>query len=124
MAGHGVKRKAYRSFTIHVETRVTRTPAPGSAEPRHRYEHKFTTRADPKSHSGVSEFAKVSVKDTAVTHTFAINYTNLKFDIRDRIRDARGNLYQILKVENVDNADIELRIFCAETGDKHVEAAR
>ena len=115
--------KIHRSTTIQVQERAI-TSTIGSAEPKHAYTTKFTTRADVKSKGGQSEFARVDINGKTVTHTFSIRYTTIPFDVRDRIRNAQGQLFQILRVEDVDLANRELRIHCASQGNENVEAAR
>lgn len=114
----------YRSFSIEVVRRKLLSPAPHSAEPRHTFTRVFVTRANAKTRSGVAEVAQVQINGKRVTHTFAIRYTTIPFDVQDHVRDARGILYAILTVENKDEADRELLIHCAEQGAETVEAAR
>jgi Phage head-tail joining protein len=115
--------KIHRAYTIQVQQREL-IQVPGTAEPKHVYSTLFTTRADVKTKGGQSEFARVDINGKTVTHTFGIRYTTIPFDTRHRLRDARGQLYQILKVEDVDMANRELRIYCASQGNENVEAAR
>ncbi len=107
---------------IEVLTRTILSPAPGTAAPRHDYVVLFTVRAAVKT-AGSSEFAAVEIDGKRVTHTFTIRWTSIPFDIRHRIR-VEGRLYQILKVEDVDFNQTELRIRCAAMGSEDVEAAR
>lgn len=120
----GVGITVYRNFSIEVVTRTLKTSRPGSAEPRHAFTRKFVTRANPKTRGGVAEIAAVEINGKRVTHTFAIRFTTIPFDVQDYVRDARGTLYAILAVENKDEADRELLIHCAEQGAETVEAAR
>jgi hypothetical protein len=112
-----------RNFAIQVERRSLETDAL-SAEPKHTYKAIITTRASVKTRSGLSEFARVEINGKMVTHVFNIRWTSIPFDVRDRIRDATGNLYTILSVDNVDEANREMRINCASQGMEDVEAAR
>ena len=122
MAGKGIT--SSKIFTVFVMRRMLLPSLPGSAEPRHDYTTVLTTRAAVKSRQGATEFAAVDIKGVAVTHTFTIRYTNIRIDVRDRLRDARGQLYQILSVENVDLRDRDMRIHCSNQGLETVEAAR
>ena len=116
--------KIQRNYTIQIVRRKLLPPKPGSAEPRHTYTEVFTTRADVTSRTGASECASVDVNGKAATHTFAIRYTTIPFDIRDRLRTAEGALYQILSVEDKNLANREIRIHCATQGEETTEAAR
>lgn len=118
--------KSSRSYSIQVLRRKLLQPRPGTAEPRHDYEVIFTTRADVTTRSGLSEFAQVSVKGQAVSHTFAIRFTSLidQIDTRCFVRGARGDLYRVLSVDNVGLRDREIKIHCSDQGLETVEAAR
>lgn len=113
-----------RSYTIQVCERHLLPPLPGSAEPRHTHVPIFTTRANVTTRGGASEFAAVDINGRKVTHTFAIRFTTLTPDVRHVVRDARGQLYQILAVENKNNVDREYLLHCANQGDETQEAAR
>lgn len=110
--------------SIQVVRRALRSPRPGLAEPRHEYTPVITARASVKTRSGLSEFAQVEINGNKVTHTFSIRWTSIPFDTRDRIRDARGALYQILQVDNVDLGNKEIRIHAAATGSETQVAAQ
>jgi hypothetical protein len=112
-----------KAITVQIMRRDLLPPAPGSAEPRHDYVPILTTRASVKSR-GQSEFSRIEVNGMAVTHTFSIRYTSIPFDTRHRLRDVRGNLYKILKIDNVDLGNTEYRIDCALQGSDDLEAAR
>lgn len=112
-----------KASTIQVVDRVLLPPVPGSAAPRHIYAPMFTVRASVKVSSGTNEFASVDIGGRKVSHTFTIRWTSIPFDSRHRVRDARGGLYQILNIVNVDDADRELRIQCASIGSDTQEAA-
>lgn len=112
-----------KQVTIQVVRRSLLPPDPGESEARHTYSTVLTTRAAVKS-AGSSQWASVDVDGTKVTHTFTIRFTRLSFDKRDRVRDVRGQLYQILTIDNVDLANREYRIQCALTGNESAEAAR
>lgn len=120
----GVQHKIQRGYTIEVVRRSLLPSDPGSAEPKHGYSRVFLTRADVTSMGGVPEVAAVVVNGTAATHKFAIRYTAVPFDVRDRIRTPVGKLFQILKVEDKDLANRELVILAAQQGDEDQEAAR
>lgn len=111
-----------KRVSIEVVRRELVPPAPGSAVPRHAYTRVFLTRAEVKS-TGTSEWNQVDINGTKVTDTFTIRYTTLAFDIRDRVRDARGNLWQILRIDNVGLGNREMRLMCAFTGHEDAEAA-
>ena len=113
-----------RDYTIHVMERSLVHGMPGSAEPSHSFRRLFTTRANVQTRGGVAEIAQVTIKGEQVTHTFAIRYTTIAFDAQNYVRDARGQLYRILSVENKNLADRELLIHCASQGADDVEAAR
>lgn len=110
--------------SIQVVRRDLRVPSPGSAEPRHAYAVILTTRAQVKSRTGATEFSRVDINGKQSTHTFTIRWTSLPFDVRHRVRDARGQLFQILSVENVDLGNEWMRIHCSNQGSDEVEAAR
>jgi head-tail adaptor len=110
-------------ITMQIMRRDLLQPVPGSAEPRHSYTPILTTRAAVTTMAGTTEFSRVDINGTRVTHRFTIRYTTIPFDVRNRIRDARGKLYQILSVSNVDLANKLMHIHCANIGDETVAAA-
>lgn len=113
------------NVSIQIMERKLLPPVPGQpADPKHSYSPILTTRAAVKSHGGLSQFAQVSIDDKPVTHTFTIRYTTIPFDIRHRIRTATGKLYRILKVDDVDLANVLMRILASDQGLETVEAAR
>lgn len=112
-----------KTVTVQVVRRYLLPPAPGTAEARHDYVTVLTTRANVKS-QGSAQWAMVEVNGKQVTHTFTIRYTRIPFDTRDRVRDARGDLYQILKIDNIDLANKEMKVQCALMGSETMEAAR
>lgn len=114
----------YRGYTIEVLSVDLLPPEIGSAEPRREYTRLFRVRANVKTLSGKSEFAKVDINGKTVTHQFSIRFTNIPFDTRNVVRDARGALFKILRVEDVDLQNRELKIHCASQGDETVEGAR
>lgn len=124
MAGR-VPIKIYRGYTISIYRRTILPPSGPlmSAEPKESFVRLFTTRADVSSHGGLAEVAQVSINGKAVTHTFSIRYTTIAFDTQCVVRDAKGHQWRILKVEDKDLANRELRIYCADMGDSTVEAA-
>lgn len=113
-----------KRVTVSVVRRALLPPAVGTAAPLHDYAVVFTTRAEVKSHSGSTEWGKVEIDGKKATHTFTIRFTTLEFDARDRVRDATGQLFQILKVDPVDLGRREMKIHCALQGDEDVPAAR
>lgn len=110
-----------KQYTIQVVRRSLLTPEPGSVEARHGETVLLTTRAKVKT-TGASEWAQVDVDGEKVTHTFTIRYTTIEFDIRDRVRDARGHLWKILKIDEVAMANREYNLLCANLGSE-TEAA-
>lgn len=113
-----------RAVTVEIVKPALLSPVPGSAEPRRDYAVVFRTRANVKTMTGKSEFASVDIEGARVTHTFSIRWTSIPFDTRNMLRDARRSLFKILSVENVDEANREIRIHCASTGKETVKAAR
>ncbi len=109
--------------TTECVTRQMLTPAPGTAGARYAYTQKFITRAAVKT-MGSSKWADVEIDGTKATHVFTIRYTSIAFDVRDRLRTVDGTLFRILKIENVEFRNRELKITCAEVGLQDVEAAR
>lgn len=103
-------------WTVQVVRRVTTTPQPFSAEAGHAYTPVLTTRAEVSTRQGVSEFNRVTIKDKVVTHVFTIRFTTIPFDVRDRLRDAVGTLYEILSVEHVAHGRRWMKIHCAQAG--------
>ena len=101
---------------MSVERRAQVPPKPGMAEARHAYATVFTVKAKVKTMSGTAEWNTIAVDGKAVSHVWEIRYTSLAFDIRDRVRDAQNRLYQILKVENVDNANRIQKVYTALIG--------
>ena len=109
---------------ITVERRSLASAAPGSAEPVHNYEPLFRVRAQIKTRAGVSEFNRVEINGTIVTHAVTIRHTTIPFDIRDRVRDGAGNLYSVLSIENVDERNEWQKLYCARQGHEAQAAAR
>lgn len=103
-------------WSLQVVRRVTTTPAPWSAEVDHTYTPVITTRAKADTKQGVAEFNRVMIEGKEVTHVFTIRFTTIPFDVRDRLRDAVGNLYQILSVESVDMGRRWMRIHACLVG--------
>lgn len=113
------------NVSIEVVARTLLTPTAGTrGEPKHSFSRLFLTRAAVKTRSGSSEFSSIEIKGERVTHTFTIRYVSLPFDVRHWVRDARGQLYKILSVENVDLGNDWLRIHAANSGVETAEAAR
>lgn len=105
---------------ITVERRTLSAAVPGSAEPEHDYTTILTTRASIDTNRS-RPWNGVNVDD-ASTHTITIRYTSIAFDTRDRIRDARGNLYVIQDIENVGEYDEMIRLSCSRRGPAGTEA--
>lgn len=110
--------------SVQVVRRRLVQPTLGRAEPKQDFVPVLTTRAEVKSRTGSNEFARVDVNGVTATHTFTIRYTTIPVDARDYLRDARGQLYKILSVENVDLANRRMRLHCSNQGSEDVEGAR
>lgn len=105
-----------KTYTIQVLKRTLVSPKPGTATAQHGYEVLFTTRAEVRSLAGAAEWHQVDINGQKATHTFTIRYTTIPFDIRHRVRDARGQFWRILAVEEVNLANKEIKIQCANVG--------
>lgn len=112
-----------KTVTVQVVRRQLLAPALGLGEARHDYTVLFTTRAEVRSSGGTKEWGEVEINGQKATHIFTIRYTTIAFDVRERIRDARGKLYQILSVDNVDLGNRELKIMAAYQGAETAPAA-
>jgi hypothetical protein len=112
-----------RNRRIDIVRRRLIAPTSDSAEPTFGYITAFTVRAAIKTNGGVNEWSRVRVGDEDATHTFSIAYTSMEMDVRDRVRDGVGNLYKILKVENVNEQDDELKIHAARIGSENESVA-
>lgn len=110
--------------TIQVVRRSLLEPEVGLAEPRHEYAVVFTTRAEVRSSGGIKEWGEVEIDGKKASHIFTIRFTTIPFDVRDRLRDATGRLYQILTVDNVDLGNREFRILASHQGAETAPAAR
>ncbi|MEQ8823839.1 MAG: head-tail adaptor protein [Filomicrobium sp.] len=108
---------------ITLERRSLTASSPGSAEAEYTYTTFHTCRANIKTKGGVSEFNKIEVDGTKVSHVVTIRHTKTVFDTRDRLRDASGNLYTILSIENSDEYDDQLVLYCANQGAETRRAA-
>jgi hypothetical protein len=109
---------------IEVLGRELVSAEPGFAAPVHEYEVLFSARAKIETKAGKSTFAGVEINGKRVTHVMTIQFTNLEIDTRNRIRDARGFLFAILGVENVDEANRWIKLYCVPAGDETKDAAR
>jgi hypothetical protein len=107
---------------ITIERRTLGASSPGSAEAQYGYETKHTCRANIKTKGGVSEFSKIEINGTSVSHVLTIRHTNTSIDIRDRVRDMAGNLYSILSIENQGEFNDYLVLYCARQGSEDVRA--
>jgi hypothetical protein len=101
---------------INMIHRTLMSAEPGLAEPEHTYDTLWSTKANIKTKGGSSQFSRVEIDGTKVSHVVTIKYTSLEIDIRNRIRDGKGTLYSILAVENVDEANQWIRMYCAVAG--------
>lgn len=101
---------------ITIERRTLLAAAPGTAEAQYSYAVVLSPRAAIKTKAGVNEFSRVEINGQKVTHVITIRHTAIAFDIRDRVRDGKGNLYAILAIENIDERDDWLRLHCARQG--------
>lgn len=102
---------------ITIVRRSLESAAPGSAEPVLVYATVFTTRAAIKTKAGTTLWNRVEINGQKASHEMTIRWTSIAFDIRDRVRDAAGTLYQILSIDNVDERDDWFRLMCAKLGD-------
>lgn len=110
--------------SVTIVRRGSDVPSPGSAEPRHTYTTVLTTRAAIETKSGVSQFNQVEVNGKKVSHVFTIRFTAVEFDIRDRVKDIKGNLYSILSTDNEGEWDDFIKIYCARVGNETRVAAQ
>jgi hypothetical protein len=111
-----------KTITMHLVRRALVPPIPGMAEARHEYTTIFTTKAAVRTMSGTTEWNTIVVDGKQVSHVWTMRFTRIPFDSRDRIRDAEGNLYQVMKVENPNNANRELKIYTAKVGQEGIAA--
>lgn len=109
---------------IEIVRRSLQSAAPGIAEPVHSYAPVFAVRARIQTKAGASEFSRVEINGTRVTHHITIRHTSIAFDIRDRVRDGSGSLYSILSIENMDEGNRWFRLFCAKQGAETANAVR
>tara|TARA_R110000824_G_scaffold95990_11_gene230340 strand:+ start:1439 stop:1807 length:369 start_codon:yes stop_codon:yes gene_type:complete len=107
------------SRRITVVRRTTISSQSDSAEPVTTYADVFSVRANIKTNGGVNEWSRVRVGDLDATHTFTIRHTTIAFDARDRVKDGAGNLYKILKIDDVNEQGRELKIQCARAGEQN-----
>lgn len=108
---------------ITVERRTLQPASVGSAEPEFDYSTVHTCRAHIETKGGVSQWNKVEINGTQVSHVFTIRPTSTRIDIRDRIRDIGGKLYAILSIEDQDEFGDLLKLYCALQGDETRRAA-
>lgn len=112
-----------KQVSIQIVRRALASARPGLTAPEHVYRPVVTTRSSVKT-TGISEFASIDIDGKRITHTFTIRWTSVPFDTRDRVRDARGQFYQILRIDNVDMRNKEYRIHTASVGHESVVAAQ
>lgn len=103
-------------WSLEILRRVQTPPSPYEADADHLYTRVFVTRSKAETKSGTSEFNRVVIGDQQVSHVFWIRYTTIPIDVRDRLRDAKGTLYQILSLENVDQRNQWYKIYAAPLG--------
>jgi hypothetical protein len=82
------------------------------------YSTVLTTRAAIETKMGVSQFNEVEINGEKASHVMTIRHTTIEFDIRDRVRDVRGNLYRILSIDNKGEWGDFLTLYCALIGDE------
>lgn len=111
-----------KQITMSVVRRALLPPMPGSAEARHAYSTVLSTRANVRTMSGTTEWNTIVVDGKQVSHVWTMRFTRIPFDVRDRIKDAEGNLYQIMKVENPNLSNRELKIYTAKVGQDTIAA--
>lgn len=124
MAGSATTRLTGMNVTVQIVRRRLMQPTLGQAEPRQSFDVVMTTRAESSTRSGDTEFSSVNVNGVSATDTFTFRWTTIKIDTRDYVRDARGNLYKILSVENVNMQNRVCRLQCSAQGSENVEGAR
>ena len=107
---------------ITIERRTLGAASPGSAEAEYAYTELHNCRAQIKTKGGVSEFSKIEINGKQVSHVITIRHTSTVIDIRDRVRDAGGNLYAILSIENQDEFNDYLVLYCARQGNEDIRA--
>lgn len=109
---------------VTIERRTLGASDPGSAEAGYDYAVVHSCRAEIKTKGGVSEFGKIEINGTKVSHVLTIRHTRTEIDVRDRVRDMTGNLYAILAVENVNEIGDFLKIYCARQGHEDIAAVQ
>lgn len=107
--------------TISIVERAMATPAPGSVAPGYNETVISTMRAAIETKNGVSEFNRIEIGGERVSHVFLVRASSVAFDTRHRIRRG-GNDYQILQIENIDEARVWTRIFAKQLGGSDVPA--
>lgn len=109
---------------IKIVRRVLGTSSHYSAEPVYTRTIVLTTRAQIKTKGGTTEFNRINVDGSEVSHVFTIRAPrSLRVDSRDQVEDAAGNLYAILRVEDENEFGENLIIYAARWGEKQREAA-
>jgi len=104
---------------ITIVRRSTVASQSDSAEPVTTYSDVFSVRCHIKTNSGTNEWSRVRVGDLDATHTLTIKHTTIAFDARDRIKDGAGNLYKILKIDDVNEQGREFKIQAAKVGEEN-----
>lgn len=109
---------------ISVIRRELGAPAHGSAEASYTPTTLLTTRAQIETKGGTTEFNRVVIDGQNVSHVFTIRHTSVALDSRNMIEDAAGNLYRILKVENPNEFNDYLKLYCVRSGEETRKAAQ
>lgn len=113
-----------RSVSIQIVRRVLTPPEPGSAAATHEYTPVTSpVRAAVKT-TGYKGYSDVVIDGKKVTHIFELRWTTIPIDVRDRLRDALGVLYQILAVDHVGEGRRSLKLMCCRSGAETVASVR
>ncbi|MFP3921742.1 MAG: head-tail adaptor protein [Dichotomicrobium sp.] len=112
---------------VDILERGARTPAPGKVAPSNVYNLKYRVWAAIRTGvraSGSRQVEGVEIQtNEQLTHEIYIRYRADPPDIRDRVRDNKGDLYEIRSVENMGEEDEWLRLQCIRRGDENQAAA-
>jgi hypothetical protein len=109
---------------VQIQRRDLQSSNSDSSEPVYGYSDVFATRAEVTTKSGTNEWNTLVVDGEKISHVMAIRHTRIPFDARDRVRDAHGNLYRIKAVENENERDDWLILYCVRSGHEGIKAAR
>lgn len=108
---------------IEIGKRRILPPAPGTGNARNVFVTLATVNAKVETTEGVKEANAVYVGDERITHRFLIRYTAAAFDGQAQVRDSDGELYRIIRVENINEEDRWLRLNCVRAGNESAAAA-